>query len=77
MALCVHVYLKMDRLDLAERQAKAMAAVDDDATLSQLAHAWVGLHQVGGGGGRSGGTAAWQRVQQRAAGPACRTRIKP
>ncbi|PSC75635.1 coatomer subunit epsilon-1-like [Micractinium conductrix] len=47
MALCVHVYLKMDRLDLAERQAKAMAAVDDDATLSQLAHAWVGLHQGG------------------------------
>lgn len=47
MALCVQVYLKMDRLDQAERQAKAMAAVDDDATLSQLAQAWVGLHQGG------------------------------
>lgn len=48
MALCVQVYLQMDRLDQAERQIRAMAAVDDDATLSQLAQAWVGLHQVRG-----------------------------
>lgn len=47
MALCVHVYLKMDRVDQAEKQAKAMSAMDDDATLSQLAAAWVGLHQGG------------------------------
>ena len=46
MALCVQVYLQMDRVDQAETQVKAMAAVDDDATLTQLAAAWVGLHQV-------------------------------
>lgn len=28
-------------------QVKAMSAVDDDATLTQLAAAWLGLHQVG------------------------------
>lgn len=32
----------MDRVDKAEAAAKAMASVDDDATLSQLAAAWVG-----------------------------------
>ncbi|KAL4859580.1 Coatomer subunit epsilon-1 [Chlorella vulgaris] len=47
MALCVQVYLKMDRLDQAEKQVAAMSAVDDDATLTQLAAAWVGLHQGG------------------------------
>ncbi|PRW58190.1 coatomer subunit epsilon-1-like [Chlorella sorokiniana] len=47
MALCVQVYLRMDRPDLAEKQVKAMSAVDDDATLTQLAAAWVGLHQGG------------------------------
>ena len=94
MALCVQVYLKMDRPDLAEKQVrfsvgalgsptltlhcphvkvmralgvplalplchtsirilfpsqvKAMSAVDDDATLTQLAAAWLGLHQARG-----------------------------
>lgn len=42
-ALCVEVYLKMDRPDKAEQQAKAMSAVDDDATVTQLAAAWVGV----------------------------------
>ncbi|PNH09840.1 Coatomer subunit epsilon-1, partial [Tetrabaena socialis] len=41
-ALCVQVYLKMDRSDKAEQQAKGMSAIDDDATLTQLASAWVG-----------------------------------
>eukprot|EP00877_Chromochloris_zofingiensis_P004225 jgi/Chrzof1/13803/Cz08g13010.t1 len=47
MALCTQVYLKMDRVDTAEQQVKAMAAVDDDATITQLATAWVGV-QLGG-----------------------------
>lgn len=47
MALCVQVYLQMHRVDKAEQQAKAMNAVDDDATVTQLATAWVGV-QLGG-----------------------------
>lgn len=47
MALCVHCYLLMDRVDRAEAQAKAMSAADDDATASQLAAAWVGS-ELGG-----------------------------
>ena len=43
MALSVQILLKMERADVAERTAKAMAALDDDATLSQLAGAWVNL----------------------------------
>ncbi|MEW5309395.1 MAG: hypothetical protein WDW38_001288 [Sanguina aurantia] len=42
-ALCVQVYLKMDRLDKAESQLKAMTSSDDDATITQLATAWVGV----------------------------------
>jgi hypothetical protein len=48
LALCVQVYLKMDRPDKAEQQVKAMSAIDDDATVTQLATAWVGV-ALGGG----------------------------
>jgi coatomer protein complex subunit epsilon len=48
MALQIQVLLKMDRPDAAEKVLRAMAAVNDDATLTQLATAWVGV-QAGGG----------------------------
>lgn len=35
MSLCVLIYLAMNRVDLAERQCKAMQTTDDDDTLTQ------------------------------------------
>ena len=43
MALCVAIYLAMNRLDLAERQLKMMQDVDDEDVLSGLAASWVYL----------------------------------
>lgn len=48
MALSVQIYLLMNRPDQAEKQLKAMSALDDDATITQLATAWVDL-ALGGG----------------------------
>jgi coatomer protein complex subunit epsilon len=47
MALCVQVYLGMNRVDHAEAMLAKMAALDDDATVTQLATAWVGAQQGG------------------------------
>ena len=46
-ALTTQIYLRMDRLDLAQRQLKSMRAVDEDSTLTQLTTAWIHLSTPG------------------------------
>lgn len=41
LALGVQLYLKLHRPDLAEKELKAMQAIDDDHTATQLANAWL------------------------------------
>ncbi|CAI5743788.1 unnamed protein product [Peronospora destructor] len=40
MLYIVHLYLKMDRLDLAKKTAHEMKHIEEDSTLTQLAQAW-------------------------------------
>jgi len=46
-AMLVQLYLRMDRLDLAQAQLKSMKAIDEDHTLSILASAWVSIATPG------------------------------
>lgn len=45
-AMLVQLFLRIDRLDLAQKQVKAMKAVDEDGILGNLATAWTYLNVV-------------------------------
>eukprot|EP01041_Mallomonas_annulata_P005927 gene5927-11959_t len=47
-ALLVQLYLRIDRLDLAQKQVKLMKGTDEDHALSMLASAWTNLSAGGG-----------------------------
>jgi coatomer protein complex subunit epsilon len=43
MSLVAHIYLSMNRTDLARKQVALMQQAEDDATLTKLAGAWVSM----------------------------------
>ena len=43
LATCLQIFLKMDRLDLAEEQLRFMKQADEDAILTQLCQAFISL----------------------------------
>jgi len=42
-AMMAHIFIKMARVDLAEKTVKEMQGIDEDSTMTQLAVAWVHL----------------------------------
>jgi coatomer protein complex subunit epsilon len=49
LSLQVQIYLKLDRIDLAEKKVKEMQDLDDDDTLTRITTAWVHLAKGGNG----------------------------
>lgn len=47
MSLVSHIYLAMNRVDLARKQVGMMQQQDDDATLTRLANGWVSMAEGG------------------------------
>jgi len=47
LSLLVQIFLKINRLDLAEKELKGMQKIDDDSTITQLTQIWVQI-AVGG-----------------------------
>jgi len=41
LSLLVQIYLKINRLDLAEKELRGMQKIDDDSTVTQLTQVWV------------------------------------
>lgn len=46
MALSLIIYLRMNRVDLAAKEFKKLREKDEDATLTQMAQAWLNLALV-------------------------------
>eukprot|EP00937_MAST-01D_sp_MAST-1D-sp2_P001689 g1689.t1 len=45
--MMVHIFLRMARPDLAEKQVKSMQQIDEDSSMTQLSCAWLYLAQGG------------------------------
>jgi coatomer protein complex subunit epsilon len=42
----VQIYLKINRIDQAEKELKNMEKIDEDASLTQLSAAWIHIAKV-------------------------------
>jgi coatomer subunit epsilon len=46
-SVLIQLYIQINRLDLAEKEYTAMASMDEDATITQLTSAWLGVAKGG------------------------------